>query len=358
MATQTITAMFHNRADAEKAVSALRSVTGLAHSSVKMLPEHDVSTTTSASKDDGGFMSMLRNFFMPEEDRYGYAEGLRRGSIMVAVDTDETHRERVMDVLEESGAIDLDTEEARWRTEGWRGYEPSAAGASTASGFRAMEANTPGTGGTAGTTAAMDNIGSSTLGTAGTTGSAGVGNATGTAGAGVTGAGMTGARTTGAGTTGTGMAGTTGTGSTSPMRAGTEERIPLAEETLRVGKRQVIEGRVRIRSYVVETPVSETVHLREEHVNVERRAVDRPVAAGEDAFRERSFEATESREEAVVSKEAHIREEVVVNTQATEHDETVKDTVRRTEIREDRGDAKNVGASGEVRDPAGTNRPL
>ena len=52
----------------------------------------------------------------------------------------------------------------------------------------------------------------------------------------------------------------------SPRRAtataGTEEVVPVYEEQLRVGKRDVSHGRVRIRSYVVETPVNEQVRLR------------------------------------------------------------------------------------------------
>ena len=41
-----------------------------------------------------------------------------------------------------------------------------------------------------------------------------------------------------------------------------------------MGKREVSGGRVRVRSYVVETPVQEQVNLRQEHVSVERRPVD------------------------------------------------------------------------------------
>jgi uncharacterized protein (TIGR02271 family) len=113
---------------------------------------------------------------------------------------------------------------------------------------------------------------------------------------------------------------------------GGEERIPIVEERLSVGKRETAHGRVRIRSYVVETPVQEQVTLHEERVQVERRPVDRPVAAGDDAFRERTVEATESAEEAVVSKEARVTEEVVVRKTAEERTETVSDTVRRTEV--------------------------
>jgi uncharacterized protein (TIGR02271 family) len=114
--------------------------------------------------------------------------------------------------------------------------------------------------------------------------------------------------------------------------AGGEERIPVVEERLSVGKRQAGQGRVRVRSYVVETPVQEQVMLRKEDVQVERRPVDRPMAAGDDAFRERTIEATETSEEAVVSKEARVTEEVVVRKTAEERTETVRDTVRRTEV--------------------------
>ena len=91
-----------------------------------------------------------------------------------------------------------------------------------------------------------------------------------------------------------------------------EEAIPVVEEKLRIGKRQVGGGRLKVRSYVVETPVSEQVSLRTEKVHVERRPADRAIKAGEDAFRERTIEAQASSEEAVVSKEARVTGEVVV----------------------------------------------
>ncbi|WP_158044305.1 YsnF/AvaK domain-containing protein [Skermanella pratensis] len=128
------------------------------------------------------------------------------------------------------------------------------------------------------------------------------------------------------------------TNTTTDTVAGTGEEtvIPIAEEQIAVGKRQVQGGGVRVRSYVVETPVEETVRLREESVHVERRAVDRPVDAGADAFRERSVNLTETSEEAVVSKTARITEEVVVGKDVTERTEHVSDTVRRTEVDVDR----------------------
>ena len=46
---------------------------------------------------------------------------------------------------------------------------------------------------------------------------------------------------------------------------------------------------MRIRSYVVETPVNEQVRLRSESAQVERKPVERPVAAGDALFQPRSL---------------------------------------------------------------------
>ncbi len=110
------------------------------------------------------------------------------------------------------------------------------------------------------------------------------------------------------------------------------EAIPIVEETLRVGKREVNRGRVRVHSHVVETPVNEQVTLHTETVQVERRPVNRAMGVGEDAFRERTIEAQERSEEAVVAKQARVTGEVVVNKEAAERTETVTDKVRSTKV--------------------------
>jgi uncharacterized protein (TIGR02271 family) len=109
--------------------------------------------------------------------------------------------------------------------------------------------------------------------------------------------------------------------------------IPVVEEELQVGKRVVQRGGVRVYSHVIEEPVEESVRLREEHVRVERRPVDRPVNAADLArMKEQSVEVTETAEEPVVQKRARVREEVVVQKEATERTEQVRDKVRRMEV--------------------------
>jgi uncharacterized protein (TIGR02271 family) len=109
-----------------------------------------------------------------------------------------------------------------------------------------------------------------------------------------------------------------------------EVHIPVVEEQLAVGKREVERGGVRVRSYVTEQPVHEQIRLREERVNVERHPVDRPV--GDEAFREQAVEVRASAEEAVVQKTARVVEEVVVGKAVTQRQEQIGDTVRHTEV--------------------------
>ena len=114
-----------------------------------------------------------------------------------------------------------------------------------------------------------------------------------------------------------------------------EDVIPVVEERLKVGKRPVVRGGVRVYSHTVERPVEEEVRLREERIHVDRRPADRPVTPSDDVFRDRTVELTESSEEAVVAKEARIVEEVVVGKEQRERVEHVRDTVRNTEVEVD-----------------------
>lgn len=119
---------------------------------------------------------------------------------------------------------------------------------------------------------------------------------------------------------------------TGSVGANGETVIPIVEEELAVGKRQVQSGGAHIRTGVTETPVEQTVNLREEHVTVNRHAVNEPLTDTAGAFREQSFEMTETDEVPVVSKQARVVEEVVVGKTATERTQTVHDTVRRTDV--------------------------
>ena len=129
--------------------------------------------------------------------------------------------------------------------------------------------------------------------------------------------------------------------------AGTEgskeqgETVQEIEEELSVGKRKVTTGGVRVTTSVSETPVEETVSLREERVEAERKPVRRTLSAeeAEAAFEEKTVEMMGTSEQAEVGKQARVVGEVALGKTVEEREETVQDTVRRTEV-----EVEEVGA--------------
>ncbi len=112
------------------------------------------------------------------------------------------------------------------------------------------------------------------------------------------------------------------------------QKLDVVEEELLVWKRTVQRGGVRVYSHVTETPVEENVTLREEHVHIERHPVNRAATSTDfTAFQEGTIELTETAEEAVVSKTARVVEEVVVGKDVSERQQTIKDTVRHTDVK-------------------------
>jgi len=280
---RTITAFFDNRDDAQEAVDAVRAH-GIASADIDLISSSSEASGATGERvdrpyEEEGFWASLANLFMPSEDRYSYAEGLRRGGYLVTVQVhDETQYQAVADILDDEGTIDLDERSREWQAQGW---QPSA-----------MTRNLPDEALSEGN---VDEPAAVRI----TSPSPQIDTTSATANA---------------------------------TRAQGESAIPIAREELKIGKRAVDEGRMRIRSYVIEEPVEQDVQLREERVRVERRPVDRAVSGGTDPFRERTIELNERGEEAVVSKAARVVEEVALTKDEAYRTEKVRDTVRRTEV--------------------------
>ena len=113
-----------------------------------------------------------------------------------------------------------------------------------------------------------------------------------------------------------------------------EETVQIVEEQLSVGKSKAVTGGVRVTSHVTERPVEEKVTLTEEHVSAEQRPADRALSSDEAkaAFQEKTVEMMGVKEEAEVRKEARVVGEVSVAKETTARDETIRDTVRKTDV--------------------------
>ena len=114
---------------------------------------------------------------------------------------------------------------------------------------------------------------------------------------------------------------------------GSPTTIPVIEEQLEVGKQQVESGGARIRSRVIEKPVEANVRLREEHVVINRHPANRDATEADiNNFKEGDIEIRERSEVPIVEKHARVVEEVEVGKTVTEREETISDTVRRTDV--------------------------
>ena len=299
---------------------------GVPSGDIQVMDQSQMTATTPAGDaTDQGIWSSIKSLFVPDEDAHSYTEGVRRGHAVLSVDpSNAADRQRVIEVLETTDPVDFDARLEEWRQAGYTNPHSQAIGA--AEGMITPAPTTAGMSDAARVSAVdmpVPPVG------AGVSNTAADMTATHTATTDRTGAGV-----------GAGMGGGTGLGTTvgavDTTRAAAvddSDTIKVVEERLRVGKREVARGAVRVRSYVVERPVEEQVHLHDERVTLERHPVNRPVTdADMDAFRERTVEVRATGEEAIVAKEARVVEEIGIRKEASDRVETVRDTVRRTEV--------------------------
>jgi hypothetical protein len=80
----------------------------------------------------GGLAGSLVGAGVPEEHAQAYAEGVRRGGALITVRAEEGMVDRIVDVLDDHGSVDMDQREQAWRQEGWTG---SAAGSSATTSY-------------------------------------------------------------------------------------------------------------------------------------------------------------------------------------------------------------------------------
>ena len=240
----------------------------------------------------GSLVGALTRVGVPEHDAHFYAEAVRRGGTLLMIRVDDALADDAADILTDHGAVDVDQRRSQYEQSGFSKHDASAPPYTAEQIARERETYR----------ASMASQSDRTL-------------------------------------------------STQPERAvggaqlieQAEATVPVIEETLTVGKRRVERGGIRVYTEVTETPVTEQVHLREQHASVDRKAVDRPVSAADtEAFKEQTFEVREFAEQAVVAKEARVVEEVTIRKQVEDRTEIIQDSVRRTDVEIEEVEASEV----------------
>jgi uncharacterized protein (TIGR02271 family) len=121
----------------------------------------------------------------------------------------------------------------------------------------------------------------------------------------------------------------------------TDSAMTRSEEELRVGTTEREAGRVRLKKYVVEDEVTETVPVRREEVRVEREPItdaNRGDALDGPDISEEEHEVVLHEEEVVAEKRAVPKERIRLEKDVETNEETVSETVRseRVDVDEDR----------------------
>src|SRR5687767_9457291 len=138
--TRILTAMFDSREDANKAIERLVDL-GIPRNNCRLVEGETTSQSSSTSSgasyaqgggasapgETKGFWDSLADLFMPDEDRYTYAEGLRRGGYLLTVNVTDAQYDDALDILDDEGTINIDEREQTWRQEGWTGWDEKTA---------------------------------------------------------------------------------------------------------------------------------------------------------------------------------------------------------------------------------------
>jgi hypothetical protein len=75
----------------------------------------------------GSLLGLLVDLGVPGDEAHGYAEGVRRGGVLVAVRVDDDARDRALMILRRYRPVDIAQRAARWREAGWAGFDETAA---------------------------------------------------------------------------------------------------------------------------------------------------------------------------------------------------------------------------------------
>jgi len=280
---KTLIGVFDDKASAENAMRALETE-GVPANHIHLM---DNSETTASNEGDGvpwteKVARWFDSLFEDDADKVHadtYKEAWRRGHYIVSADVESSLVDRAIAVMNSYGTVDVEQRAAEWRSTGYTGKYDRRAKPYTAD-QRAYELATYQT--------QPKMVSKASSGHRATTGDQA----------------MTGA-----------------------------QAIPVVQEELRVGKRVVQRGGVRVHSYLQERPVEEVVRLREERVNVQRVPVDRPATAADMAFKNQTVDVTAMAEEPVVEKRARVVEEVRIGKEVDQRQETIKETVRRKDVK-------------------------
>ena len=117
-----------------------------------------------------------------------------------------------------------------------------------------------------------------------------------------------------------------------------DAHVQLKSEELKVGKREVEYGGVRLRKIVRTETVNQPIELTREEIEIERVPVEGSSRAPDAKFGEEEIYIPLRRQEAVVEKDVRAREEVHIGKRTETERQQVSDSVRHEDVEIERND--------------------
>lgn len=71
----------------------------------------------------GGLVGALVDLGVPEEDAHFYAEGVKRGGILVITKSDDVRAPVAASIMRQANALEVETQREAWRTGGWNRFD-------------------------------------------------------------------------------------------------------------------------------------------------------------------------------------------------------------------------------------------
>lgn len=118
--TRVVAGLFDSRGDVERTVEHLTQEFRVDPAAIEVHGaggSQDTAEHTGAERRNVWRSQISR--FWPKADQAVFEEGVRRNGIVVVAHVKEGIVDRVMDVFEDYGAVDLDARQADWRGAGW-----------------------------------------------------------------------------------------------------------------------------------------------------------------------------------------------------------------------------------------------
>jgi uncharacterized protein (TIGR02271 family) len=129
--------------------------------------------------------------------------------------------------------------------------------------------------------------------------------------------------------------------------------VPLSQEEVKVGKRKVSAGDIKVRKTVETEQVNVPVELKREEAVIERVGASETRPSGKELFQEERIEVPLKREEPVIEKQTRVTGAVRIRKTEDVEQQTVQESVRREDVDIDEiGEAKVAGERRAERDRA------